>query len=438
MGQLLDHAQGHTVRWPSTPQVTLVRRQGIGSSVVRSVEDLRSGYPAALNIAELREAARRRLPRGLYEFVLRGTEDDCALTRNSTDFEQLAMRPRVLADVSARSTQHSFFGATSAMPVAVAPTGAAGLLWFDGEIEVARAARHAGIPFTLSTASIISMERVANEAGGRLWFQLYMLPELRMSLQLVERARSAGYEALIVTVDVPATPNREFNQRNGFSLPLRVTTRNAMDVALHPKWLFRVFLPYLLRSGIPMLENYPDELRARLTARPDVKAGLPKADRVTWADLKELRRHWTGPLMVKGILRAEDAAMAVDCGADAVIVSNHGGRAFDGSISALMALPPILEKVGARASVFLDGGIERGVQIAKAMSLGADGVFVGRAPLWGVSAAGAKGAARALGILNDELERALAFLGCASVSELDRSLLAFPGLCNHPTSLHSP
>ena len=381
----------------------------------------------AFNIADLREAARKRLPRGLFEFVARGTENEVALARNRAAFDAIAMRPRVLVDVSKRTTASSFFGHASTMPIAVAPTGAAGLLWFDGEIAVARAAAAAGIPFTLSTASIISMERVAAEAGGRLWFQLYMLPERRMSHQLVARAKAAGYEALVITVDTATTPNREYNRRNGFVLPMRITRRNAIDVALHPTWFLSVFARYMLRSGIPMLENYPDELRVRLTSsQPGQQPGLPKSDSLNWADLRELRKLWTGPLMVKGVLHPDDAAMAVDCGADGVIVSNHGGRNLDCAMSSIEALAAVADRVGHRCEVMVDSGFERGSDIAKALALGAKGVFVGRAPLWGVSAAGEKGAARALEILREELDRVLAFSGSPDVVALNRSILHVP------------
>jgi isopentenyl diphosphate isomerase/L-lactate dehydrogenase-like FMN-dependent dehydrogenase len=381
----------------------------------------------AFNIGDLREAARRRLPRGLFEFVARGTENEVALARNRSAFDAIAVRPRVLVDVSKRTTSSSFFGQASNMPVAIAPTGAAGLLWFDGEIAVARAAAKAGIPFTLSTASIISMERVAQEAGGRLWFQLYMLPERRMSHQLVARAKSAGYEALVVTVDTAATPNREYNRRNGFVLPMRITGRNAIDTALHPAWFLTVFLRYMLRSGIPMLENYPDELRVRLTSnKPGQQPGLPKSDSLDWNDLRELRRLWNGPLMVKGVLHPDDAAMAADCGADGVIVSNHGGRNLDATMSTIEALPAVADRVGHRCDVMVDSGFERGTDIAKALALGAKGVFVGRAPLWGVSAAGQPGVEHALAILREELDRVLAFCGAGDVSALDRSILHLP------------
>ena len=379
------------------------------------------------NIGDLREAARRRLPRGLFEFVDRGTEDDLAIRTNRDAFERIALRPRVLVDVSRRSQAIDLFGAPSSQPLVIAPAGAAGLLCYQGEVEVARAAAKAGVPFTLSTYSINSMEQVAEQAGGRLWFQLYMWPDRSMSHQLVQRAKAAGYEALVVTVDTAAAPNREYNQRNGFGLPFSVNRRNAFDLALHPGWLARVMLRYLTASGMPRFENLPDALQQSLAGLPASRRALPKSDSLTWDDLRELRRMWTGPLLVKGVLDPADAALAVECGADAVIVSNHGGRNLDSSIAPMRALPDILERVDGRAEVMLDSGIRRGSDIAKAIATGAKAVFVGRAPLWGVAVDGERGAALALAILAKELDRVMAFMGCASLAELDRSRLVADG-----------
>ncbi len=379
----------------------------------------------AFNIDDLREAARRILPRGVFEYVDRGTEDELAVRNNRLAFERIALKPRVLQDVSQRSMATELFGVASAMPLAIAPTGAAGLLCYLGEVQIARAAAKAGIPFTLSTYSINSMEQVAQEAGGRLWFQLYMWPDRNMSHQLVQRAKSAGYEALVVTVDTVAAPNREYNQRNGFALPFVLNRRNAFDMATHPRWLVQVILRYAMNSGMPHLENLPDALRQSLMGTPASQRALPKNDSLTWDDLRELRRIWSGPLMVKGILDPQDAEMAVQCGADAVIVSNHGGRNLDSSIPPISALPWIVERVNGRADVMLDSGIRRGSDIAKAIALGAKAVFAGRAALWGVAADGEPGAALAISILQQEFDRVMALMGCTNLAGLDRQRLHF-------------
>lgn len=382
-----------------------------------------SPLSSVFNIGDLRDMARARLPRGLFEFVDRGTEDDLAVRNNRAAFERIALKPRVLVDVSQRSQSVDLFGRRSSLPLAVAPAGAAGLLCYEGEVAVARAAAKAGVPFTLSTYSINSLEQVADRAGGRLWFQLYMWPDRTLSHQMVQRAKAAGYEALIVTVDTAVGPNREYNQRNGFALPFHVNRRNIVDLATHPRWLVTVMLRYLLASGMPQFENLPDSLRQSLAGLPAGRRALPKTDSLTWDDLRELRRIWQGPLMVKGILDPQDAVLALDCGADAVIVSNHGGRNLDSSIAPIRALAGIVERVNGRADVLLDSGIRRGSDIAKAIATGAKAVFVGRAPLWGVAVDGESGAALALSILGQELDRVMAFMGCATLGELDQSRL---------------
>jgi len=376
-----------------------------------------------LNIEDLRGAAKRRLPRGLFEFVDRGVEDEIALAANRRVFSELSLRPRVLRNVKVRDTGAHVFGQPVTMPVAVAPTGAAGLLWHDGEIAIAKAAAKHGIPFTLSMASLTSIERVAQDAGGRLWFQLYLLPQQRMTEELVHRAARAGFEALIVTVDTVVPSKREYNKRNGFSLPFGIGARNIVDTMLHPRWLLGVLGRYMLAQGMPRLENYPEELRQGLLQRSAKSRSLPRSDCVTWEDLKVLRRVWKGPLMVKGVLHPEDAILAMEAGADGVIVSNHGGRALDVSPPPLGALGPIADAVGKRMTIAMDGGIRRGGDIAKALALGADFVFTGRAPLWGAAAAGHDGASAALRILFEEFDQTLAMLGCSSAAQLDRSFL---------------
>ena len=376
-----------------------------------------------LNISDLRARARRRLPKGFFEFIERGAEDDRAILNNRTAFESYMLRPKVLRNVSGRSLACDVLGLPSSMPLVMAPTGAAGLMWHNGEIALAKAAAVAGVPFTLSTASLTSIERIAAEAPGRLWFQLYMWPDRSMSHDLVKRVQAAGFEALMVTLDTAVAPNRECNVRNGFMLPFRVNRRNALDIALHAPWVYCVILRYLLTTGMPRFENFPEVLQRSLTAAPKGRSALPKNDALTWEDLRTLRQLWKGPLIVKGILHPDDADAAVACGVDAVVVSNHGGRNLDSSIPPLFALPDIVQRVGQRTEVFMDGGVMRGSDVIKALALGAKAVLVGRAPLWGVAVAGQAGAARALEILAQESLRVLGQLGCARVNELGPDVL---------------
>lgn len=368
----------------------------------------------ALNIDDLRAQARRFLPRGLFEYVDRGSEDDGALARNRAALDAVTLLPRVLVDVSQRTQHIELFGKRQATPLVVAPTAAAGLLWYQGELAAARAAAAAGMPFVLSTSSITPLELIAEQAGGRLWFQLYMWPDRAMSYALVERARSAGYEVLVVTVDTPGSPNREYNTRNGFSVPLAISRRNIVDIVTHPRWAAGVIGRYLLTSGMPRRENYPPGMRDKLSRGPGKQA--PKNDALTWDDLRALRRVWHGPLVVKGILHPDDARLAIACGADGLIVSNHGGRNLDASTPPLRMLPEIAAAIGSRATVLYDSGVRRGSDVAKALALGAQAVLTGRAPLWGVAAAGEAGAARALALLQQELDRTMAFCGVASTT----------------------
>jgi len=380
----------------------------------------------AYNIFDLRDMAMSRTPRGVFEFVDRGTEDEVGLRNNREAFERIKLKPRTLVDVSKRNQEIEFFGHKHKMPIGIAPTGTAGLLWYQGEIALARAAAAAGIPFTLATGSQTSMEKVAEAVpGARLWFQLYMWPDRSLSHQLVERAKNAGYEALVVTVDGAAAGNREYNMRNGFTMPFQYTRRNIWDVLKHPRWMFGVLARYIMTTGMPRYENYPSAIKSKITGLPMGRASL-RTDSLSWDDLRQLRQMWPRKLIVKGILHPQDAVLAADCGADAVVVSNHGGRNLDVTMAPIEVLPDILQALGGRIPVIVDSGFRRGSDVVKALALGADMVYVGRSTLYGVGAGGEAGATRAINIFREEIDRVMALIGCPDIAGLNRDYLVLP------------
>jgi isopentenyl diphosphate isomerase/L-lactate dehydrogenase-like FMN-dependent dehydrogenase len=381
----------------------------------------------AYNIFDLRRMALKRVPKGLFEFVDRGTEDEVSLRNNRAVFERIRLRPRTLVDVSRRSQEVTLFGKKHKMPIVIAPTGTAGLMWYEGEIALARAAAEAGIPFTLATGSMTAMEKVAEQAGGTLWFQLYMWPDRSLSHKLVERARAAGYEALVVTVDGVVPGNREYNLRSGFTIPFTFTRGNIVDVLLHPRWFAGVLIRYLLTTGMPRYQNYPTDIRYRITAGPMGRSSM-RNDSLNWDDLRALRKIWPHRLLVKGMLHPQDAAMAADCGADGVIVSNHGGRNLDTAISPIEALPEIVDAVGKRVTVLVDSGFRRGTDVVKALAMGAQAVMIGRSTLYGVAAGGEEGARRAISLFRGEIDRVIALLGCNGVADLSTEHLHAPDL----------
>jgi (S)-mandelate dehydrogenase len=385
-----------------------------------------SSVEEALNVFDLRQMAKARLPKWLFEFVDRGTEDEVALRNNRAAFERIKLKTQVLVDVSTRNQDITLFGKQHKMPIGIAPTGPAGMLWYKGELELARAAKAAGIPFTLATGSQTSMEEVAKVVGGTLWFQLYMWSDVRMSHMLVERAKNAGFEALVVTVDGPVGTNREYNIRNGYTVPFSYNRKNTTAVMVKPGWFFSVLMRYWLTTGMPRRENYPTEMKERFTHVSSAERKT-KNDSLGWTDLKVLRDMWPGKLLVKGILTPKDAALAIAHGADGIIVSNHGGRNFDSSMAPIEALAPIVDAVGDRTTVIIDSGFRRGSDVVKALAIGAKLVMVGRATLWGTTVGGEAGAARALDFYRQEISRTLAYLGCRSVAELNRDCLEFVG-----------
>lgn len=383
---------------------------------------------AALNIDDLRRIAQRRLPRVAWEFLERGTEDETTLVENRAAFERLRFQPRTLVDVSQRTQQVTLFGKTHAAPFGVAPTGAAGLYSFEADIALARAAARAGVPFVLSTASFVELERVARAADGSKWFQLYMSKDRDAARALVERARDAGYEALVVTTDVPVGGNREYNRRNKFEVPFHLDLGNAVDGLMHPHWLVNVFMRTLLTSGVPRFRN--TDVGGQIVAR-NLLEFRARREALDWSDFAWLREFWSRKLLLKGVLTVEDALLAAQHGADGLFVSNHGARQLDGAPSPLTALPAIADAVGRRLTIMLDGGVRRGSDIVKALALGARMVFVGRAALYGASAGGEPGVVRALDILKSEVDRVMALIGCPAVAALDARYLALPDSGTH-------
>lgn len=374
---------------------------------------------SALNIADLRELARKRLPRGLFDFVDRGSEDDIALANNRAALARIKLCPRVLVDVSKRSQATALFGKPQTMPLAIAPTGPTGLMWYRGEVALARAAARAGIPFTLASPATTAMEEVMAEAGGTQWFQLYMWKDREKSYRILERAKATGFEALLVTVDAIVPPNREFHTRSGFSLPMRLNPRNVADLATHPRWLIGVAGKYWRNGGMPRPRNYSTG-KDEPTIVQRIGHTIDKNESLTRDDLRILRDKWPRKLIVKGILHPRDAIAAADCEADGIVVSNHGAISCDAAIAPIDALPAIADVVGERLTILIDSGFRRGSDVVKALALGAHAVLSGRSTLYGLAAGGEAGAYRALEILHEEIHRSLAVLGCPTVAHLTR------------------
>ena len=374
----------------------------------------------AWNIEDLRRMAKRRLPRAVFDFFDGAAEDELTLRANRAAFERVRLLPKMLSGVDRIDTSTSILGGRSGLPIAVGPTGGIGFGWPFADVGVARAAAAAGVPYTLSTMATASIERIAREAGGRLWFQAYIFRERKMTMDLVERARAFGYEALMVTVDVPVGGKRERDFRNDFAIRFRFTPRNVLDFATRPVWVLDV-----LRHGMPALENVAGLApEAKTTAEIASSVGQFWDADFDWDGLKAMRDRWKGKMLVKGTLRADEAGRLASIGVDAVVVSNHGGRQLDGAVAGLDALPPIARAVKGKMSVLVDGGVRRGVDAIKAVALGAEAVMLGRATLYGACAAGEAGASRALEILRDELVRSMQLSGVRSIAEIGPDLVA--------------
>jgi len=374
----------------------------------------------AWNIEDLRRMARKRLPRAVFDFFDGAAEDELTLAANRAAFERVRIAPKSLVGVARIDTSTNILGAGSKLPIAVGPTGGIGFGWPLADVAVARASAAAGIPYTLSTMATASIERIAREAGGRLWFQAYIFRQRDMTMALIERARALDYEALMITVDVPVGGKRERDFRNDFAIRFRFTPRNVLDFATRPLWVLSI-----LGHGMPVLENV-------VGLAPEAKSAAEIASSVgqfwdadfDWDGLRAIRDRWPRKMLVKGILRANDAERLAAIGVDALVVSNHGGRQLDGAVAALDALPPIARAVKGRMSVLVDGGVRRGVDAIKAIALGAEAVMLGRATLYGACAAGEAGATRAIEILRDELVRSMQLSGVRSIPEIGPDLLA--------------
>ena len=377
------------------------------------------GLTPAHSIEDLRLAAQRRLPRALYDFYDGGAEDEVTLRANRHAFQELRFRPQVLRNVSVIDTQREVFGRSIAMPMATAPTGALGYGYPGADVAVAKAAVAAGIPYILSSTATASMERIAKAVQGRLWFQPYTLKDKDFFFGLIRRALAADYEALVITVDLPVGGNRERDHRNHFSVPFKFTPHNLMDFASKPAWWWRI-----ARHGMPVMENLLGLAHQQTSASALASSvGRNHDTGFDWVALQQVRDLWSRPLVLKGILHPADAERACAMGCDALVVSNHGGRQLDGAVATLHALPDVLRAVRGRIPVWVDGGVRRGQDVVKALALGAHGVLIGRAMVFGATAAGDAGAQRALAILKEELIRTMSLCGTPSLSDIHAELL---------------
>ncbi|MCU1340426.1 MAG: lldA [Bryobacterales bacterium] len=373
----------------------------------------------ARNIADLRRLAQQRLPRAIFDFIDGGSEDEVTLRENQDAFRRVRFSPKTLVDVSNVNTKIDLLGQTADLPVIVGPTGASGFVWPNGDLALARAAAKAGIPFALSTSASVSIEEIAAMSAGRRWFQCYIFKQREFTMRLIERALRSEYDALVVTVDFPVGGNRERDHRNDFSVPFRYSPRNIFDFAVHPGWASTI-----LQHGIPKLRNLDGFTASNDAMTVASSVGRNYDASFSWDDLKQIRDSWPGKLIVKGIVRPDDADKIVALGADALVVSNHGGRQLDGGIATLDALPAVSVAVNQRITVLVDGGIRRGSDVVKAIALGANAVLLGRASLYGLCAGGEAGAQKAIDIVRSEMVRTMQLCGIPDVRSIGPDALS--------------
>jgi (S)-mandelate dehydrogenase len=378
------------------------------------------GVSRAITVEDLRAMAHRRLPDFALEYLEGGAEDEAAVARNVAAWARWRLTHRSLVDVERRDVSRILFGRPMAIPVAVAPTGLNGVFWPHADLRLAEAAAEAGIPFAQSTMSNDRMERVARVPGLRYWWQLYVFGPTEVRDTLIDRARDAGCEALVVTVDAQIFGNREWYERHTSS-PTSLSWGTRFDALRHPRWLTEGILTHGMPSFENVVEFVPRDKRGLFESAHWIRSQMDKA--LTWDTIARIRERWPRRLIVKGLLDVADVVRAAAIGADAAAISNHGGRQLDWAVAPVELLPAARQAVGDRIALIVDGGIRRGTDVIKALALGADAVFAGRAVLYGVAAGGRSGAKRSLDILREEIDRDLGLLGVRSLADLESSLL---------------
>lgn len=373
-----------------------------------------------LCLDDFESAARSVLPNFLYGYIAGGAETDAAVRDNRRAFDEYGFVPRVLNDVSSRDQTATLFGVPYASPFGIPPMGSSALCAYRGDIVLARAAKATSVPMILSASSFIKLEEVRRE-NEAIWYQAYLAGDEARTMAMVDRAAAAGYDTFVVTADVPVMPNRENNIRNGFQVPLAITPRVFWDTITHPDWLLNVWARTVIKHGMPHFEN-TDATRGPPVLSRNLVRNVGRRDQLSWRHVELIRRRWKGKLVVKGLISPQDARIARESGADGVMLSNHGGRQLDCTISALRTLPEIAASANGM-TVMLDGGIRRGTDVIKALALGAHFVFVGRPFLYAAVAGGQAGVERAIALLQAEIDRDLALLGIRSLSEITPDLM---------------
>ena len=375
-------------------------------------------------IEDLRQLAQRRVPRMFYDYADSGSWTESTYRANQSDFQKIKLRQRVAVNMENRSLATTMAGQAVAMPVAIAPVGLTGMQHADGEIHAAKAAEKFGIPFTLSTMSICSIEDIAAHTQAPFWFQLYMMRDRDAMVRMIERARAARCSALVLTLDLQVIGQRHKDLKNGLTAPPRPTLANILNLLMKPRWCLGMAgtRRHTFGNLVGHVKDVSDmnSLAAWTNEQFD--------PRLSWADVEWVKRQWGGKFILKGIMDVEDARLAADVGADVIVVSNHGGRQLDGAPSSIAALPAIVAEVGSRLEVHMDGGIRSGQDVLKAWALGARGTYIGRAMAYGLGAMGEAGVTKALQIIHKELDVTMAFCGRTQIGQVDRSIL-LPGSC---------